>query len=236
MTTRSRPTALLPERDLDHVCFLDWVARLSGYWQHPGHRGTCRVELDRGAVLRVTDGVGDEPWPLTLVDLLEEGNYCTGLSVERLRPSLSLAALRADRVDLRLLLEADLQRRRLYPRWTDWMEAQVREDPDPRSSDIYVLRFLPEIGFDDLAVIARITRPIGQGMMWSLFVADTARATLLFAEWVDAGDHERFRALGGEFEKVFARCQGGPHHEQLGRVYALMLQHGSAQPMIGGTP
>jgi hypothetical protein len=33
-----------------------WVARLQGYWQHPTQKGTCRVELDRGAVLRVTSG------------------------------------------------------------------------------------------------------------------------------------------------------------------------------------
>lgn len=236
MATASRPTAPLSERDLDHVCFLDWVARLSGYWQHPGHLGTGRVELDRGAVLRVTDAVGDEPWPLSLVDLDEQGILCTGLTVKRLRPLLSLAALRAEHADPRLLLEAKLQRRRLYPRWIGWMEEMVREYPDARWSELYHLSFLPEIGFDDLVVIARITRPVGPAMMWSLFVADTARATLLFAEWADAGDHERFRELGGEFEKVLARCHGGPHEDQLGRVYDLMLQHGLTRPMIAGTP
>ncbi len=236
MATASRPTAPLTERDLDNVCFLDWVARLSGYWQHPGHPGTYRVELDRGAVLRVTDATDDESYPLTLVDLLEVGRFCAGLTIKRLRPLLPLAALRADLTDPRLLLEAVLQRQRLYLRWIAWIEKEVREDPDVRGSDMYILRFLPEIGFDDLAVIARLTRPVGQGMMWSLFVADTARATLLFAEWADAGDHERFSVLGGEFEKVFARCQGGPHHEQLSRVYDLMHEHGYTRPRIAGTP
>ena len=237
MATASRPTAPLTERDLDNVCFLDWLARLSGYWQHPGHPGTYRVELDRGAVLRVTEGVGDEPYPLTLIDLLENGNHCTGLTVRRLRPTFSLAALRAERNDPRLLLEAGLQRRRLYPRWTSWMETQVREDPDPRQSDMYILRFMPEISFDDLVVVARITRPVGPAMMWALFVTDTARAARLFAEWADAGDHERFKVLGGEFEKVFfCRCFRGPYHELLSRVYDVMHEHFYTKPRIAGTP
>jgi hypothetical protein len=236
MATASRPTAPLTERDLDNVCFLDWLARLSGYWQHPGHPGTYRVELDRGAVLRVTDATDDEPYPLTLLDLDEQGILCTGLTIKRLRPLLPLAALRADLTDPKLLLEADLQRRRLYPRWIGWLEEMVHEDPDVRHSDLFLLRFQPEISFDDLAVVARIITPIGPGMMWALFVADTARATQLFAEWVDAGDHERFRELGGEFEKVLAGCYGGPHHELLSRVYDLMHEHGLTRPRIAGTP
>lgn len=237
MATASRPTAPLTERDLDNVCFLDWVARLSGYWQHPGHPGTGRVVLDRGAVLRVTNAMDEEPWPLTLVDLLESGTLCTGLTVRRLRPLTPLAVLRTDLTAPRLLLEADLQRRRLYPRWIAWIEKEVREDPDVRASDMYILRFLPEIVFDDLVVIARIIRPVGPAMMWALFVTDTARAALLFAEWADAGDHERFRVLGGEFEKIFfVRCYRGPYHEQLSRVYDLMHEHCYTRPRIAGTP
>ena len=236
MATASRPTAPLTERDLDNVCFLDWLARLSGYWQHPGHPGTYRVELDRGAVLRVTNALDDEPYPLTLIDLDEEGIHGSGLSIRRQHAALALAELRAGGADARLLLEADLQRRRLYPRWIGWMETQAREDPDPRQTDMYILRFQPEIGFDDLVVLARIIRPVGPAMMWALFVADTARAALLFAEWADAGDHERFRVLGGEFEKVFARCYRGPHYQMLSRVYDLMHEHFYTKPRIAGTP
>jgi len=236
MATASRPTAPLTERDLDHVCFLDWLARLSGYWQHPGHPGTGRVELDQGAVLRVTDAVGDEPWPLTLVDLLEQGSLCTALTTKPLRPLRSLAELRADRIDPRLLLEADLQRRRLYPRWTAWMAARVREDPDVGHSDMYILRFLPEIGFDDLAVMARFIRPIGPGMMWALFTLDAWQATQLFVEWVDAGEHDRFRELGGEFEEILRIYLDKPLLGPLGRVYQMMAEHRYSNPRIAGTP
>ncbi len=236
MATAPRPTAPLTERDLDNVCFLDWVARLSGYWQHPDHRGTCRVELDRGAVLRVTNALDDEPYPLTLVDLLEQGHYCNGLTVRRLHPLTPLAVLRADLTDARLLLESVLQRRRLQPRWIAWLQQVAREDADVRQSDMYLLRFLPGISFVDLAVVARFIRPVGPAMMWALFVADTARAARLFAEWADAGDHERFRVLGGEFEKVFARCYRGPHFQMLSRVYDLMHEHHYTRPRIAGTP
>ena len=230
MATASRPTAPpLPERELDNVCFLDWLARLSGYWQHPGHPGTYRVEFDRGAVLRVTDAVGDEPYPLTLIDLDEEGIHGSGLSIRRQRPALALAELRADGADARLLLEADLQRRRLYPRWIGWLEEMAREDPDPRHSDLFLLRFQPEISFDDLAVVARTIRPVGPGLMWALFRADATKAAALFEEWVDDGDHRRFSALGGQFETVLMRSYGKPTFRQLARVNQMMVQHGYAR-------
>jgi len=108
---------------------------------------------------------------LDLVELDEQGILCTGLTVRRQRPALALAELRADGADPRLLLEADLQRRRLYPRWIEWLDQTMRENPDVRYSDLFHLSFLPEISFDDLAVIARAIRPVGPGMMWSSIAA-----------------------------------------------------------------
>jgi hypothetical protein len=236
MGTPSQPPAPLTERDLDHCCFLDWLARMEGFWHHPSPSRTWRLELDQGAVLRITAALGDEPAPLTLLDLYSQGNQMAGLTMRRVRPLVALSELRAAAVDPRLLLEATMQRRRLYPRWIAWMEGAAHEDPDVRSSDLYLLRFLPEISFDELALIARITPQIGPGMMWALAKADLARTGPLFEEWVDAGEHQRFRELGGEVYHLLVSAKDTPAFEQFGRVMHLMVEHGYLKLPIAGDP
>ena len=220
---RSSP---LTEPDLDNACFLDWLATLAGYYRVPDRRGVFRVELDRGAVLRVTDAVGDEVIPLSVVELRETGVRSGGLTVARQHPATPLAELREQFGPHRLALEAELQRRRLYPLWIRWIEEQTREPYDVRDSDMYILRFLPQPRFADLVVIARHLPRIGPGMMWSLFRASSLHAALLFDEWLDAGEPERFRDLGGAFQQLAARCVGSGIQETMARVNSVMAHYG----------
>ena len=225
-------TSTLTLRDLDNACFLDWIAFQAGYWAHPGESALCRVELDRGAVLRVTGPVADDPVSITMVEMQQQGRRRSGLSVRRMRPAVPLAQLRRRAGAQRLLLEAELQRRRLYPLWISWMEEQTQGEYDVRDSDVHVLRYLPKARFDDIAVIAKLLPSIGPGMMWSLFHLSPTKAARLMAGWAAAGEHERFRDIGVAFEEVLARYCETRLFTQLLRVNALMADHGYARRVV----
>lgn len=224
-------TSSLTLRDLDNACFLDHIAFQAGYWGYPG-TGLCRVELDRGAVLRVTDPVGDEARSITMVEMLQQGRRRSGLCVRRMRPAVPLAQLRRRAGAQRLLLEAELQRRRLYPLWIEWMKEQTREPYDVVDSDMHILRYLPKVRFDDIAVIARLLPRIGPGMLWALFHASSTKATRLMAGWAAAGEHERFRDIGDAFEEILAKYCETPLITQLLTVNALMADHGYARRVV----
>jgi hypothetical protein len=201
---------------LDNACFLDWLATLAGYYHVPDRRSVFRVELDRGAVLRVTDAVGDQVIPLSVAELREQGVRCGGLTIARQHPVTPLAELREHGASLRLALEAKLQRGRLYPLWIRWIEEQSR--------------------FDDLVVIARHLPRIGPGMMWSLFRASSLHAALLFDERLDAGEPERLRDLGGAFQELAARCVGSGIQETMERVNSAMAHYGYVGEPVDAVP
>ncbi len=219
-------TSPLTERDLDNACFLDWLAAQSGYFEFPGWRGIFRIELDRDAVLRVTEAVTDTVVPITVIELRKHGRRCGELTAARRRPALPLAELREQPDSRRLVLEATLQRRRLYPHWIRWIEAMVSDEYDAVACDHYILRFHPKPRFDDLIVIARITPWIGIGMMWSLFCASPLDTAELFEEWIAAGQPERFRDLGSAIPELVTRCADSPFGETMIRVGSVMAHYG----------
>ena len=225
-------TSPLTLRDLDNACFLDWLAFQAGFWTHPAEDGYLRIELDRGAVLRVAGAVFDEQVTITVVDLQQHGARCCGLSVQRMRPAFPLARLGRRAGAQRLLLEAELQRRRLYPLWISWVTGQSLENYDVRDSDLYMLRFLPKARFDDLVVIARLLPRIGPGLLYTLFQLNATKATRLVAAWAAAGEHERFRHVAAPFEAILAAYRETKLFPQLLKVNALMADHGYARRVV----
>lgn len=229
ITSSSSPLTL---RDLDNACFLDWIAMRAGYWIHPRESGLCRVELDRGAVLRVTGPVFNDPVSITMAEMQQHGTRRSGLTVRRMRPAAPLAQLRRRAGAQRMLLETELQRRRLYPLWIDWMVEQTQGEYDVRDSDCHILRYLPKARFDDLVVVAQLLPSIGPGLMWSLFRLSVTKATRLFARWAAAGEHERFRHIGDAFEEILVRYRETRLLTQLLEVNALMADHGYARRVV----
>ena len=229
ITSTSSPLTL---RDLDNACFLDWVAFQAGYWAHPGESALCRVELDRGAVLRVTGPVSDDSVSITMVEMQQQGRRRSGLSVRRMRPAVPLAQLRRRAGAQRLLLESELQPRRLYPLWISWMEEQTQGEYDVRDSDVHVLRYLPKARFDDIAVIAKLLPSIGPGLLYTLFQLNATKATRLVAAWAAAGEHERFRHVAAPFEAILAAYCETKLFPRLLKVNALMADHGYARRVV----
>lgn len=216
----------LTERDLDNACFLDWLASVAGYYVYRDRSGVFRIELDRDAVLRVTESVTDTVVPITVIELRKHGRRCGELTAARRRPALPLAELREQFGPHRLALETELQRRRLYPYWIRWIEATVSNEYNAVACDNYILRFHPKPRFDDLIVIARITPWIGIGMMWSLFCASPLDTAELFEEWIAAGEPERFRDLGSAIPELVTRCADSPFAETMIRVSSVMAHYG----------
>ncbi len=211
---------------LDNALFLDWFASLGGIYYQPETDAYYRLELDRGTALRVTTSLGDEPVPLSVVDVLERCyRYCP-LPVARTRPAVTLARLGRSSRARRLVLEATLQRRRLCPYWLRWIAAQSSGEYNARHCDRYILRFLPNVTFDDLVVVAQIIPWVGPGITWALFRADAVKAALLFEEWIAAGEPERFRDLGGSFQELATQYAGSAIDETLMRVNSVMAHYG----------
>lgn len=209
---------------LDNAIFLDWFASLAGIYRRSEAEAIYRLELDRGAVLRVTNYFNPTPVALTVLELLQRSGYHSPLTLARRRPAVSLTKLRRRGRARRLALEATLQRSRLYPFWLKWMTAHSPGQYDFRDNDRYILRFLPEASFDDLVVVAKHVPRVGPGLTWALFRADACNAAMLFEEWIAFGQHERFRDLAEQLPMLAADYVATPFHETFVRVAAVVAE------------
>ncbi|MES2304977.1 MAG: hypothetical protein V4558_05695 [Gemmatimonadota bacterium] len=203
---------------LDNILFLDWFASLAGIYYDQDADTYYRLQLRRGAVLRVTRSIGQQPAPLSVVDVLQRCERYSPLSIAHTRAAATLSHIGRRAGSTRLLLETTLHRRRLYPCWLGWIAARSTGEYNPRDCDRYIVRFASSATFDDLVVLAAAIPWIGPWLMYSLFKTDAGRAAQLFEEWLAAGEHGRFRDLGGHLPMLAADYVGTAVGETLMRV------------------
>lgn len=217
---------------LDNALFLDWFASLAGIYNEPEPNTYYRLQLSRGAFLQVSSCLGGPSVPLSVVEVLQRCYRYTPLPVARTRPAATLARLAKRPRSNRLVLEATMQRRRLYPLWLRWIESLAAGEFNARDCDRYLLRFQPRVAFDDLVVFAQILPWIGPGLMWALFRADAVKAAELFEAWLAAGEHGRFRDLGHHLPLLAPRYDGTPIYQTFLRVGVVLIDRGDAAEKI----
>lgn len=218
------PTTSLPPRQLlDHVGFRDWIATHAGFYHVPSDIGLVCVAIDRGGPLRVTKPLSGDPLPLTIIDVLTTGHYVTGLDVERTLPALPLAKLRRRQGGRRLALETQLQRKRLLPRWHDWLRAAADAKEAVFGLDLWALKHLRSASFAELAHMAGQLPTIGSRMMWALVRADAGRAVTLFLHWAGSGEHARFHGLGDTVVQIVGASVDSPYHAEYLRLLTLVV-------------
>jgi ABC-type transporter Mla MlaB component len=218
------PTTSLPPRQLlDHVGFRDWVATRAGFYFMPGGISLVAVALDRGGPLRITKPLSGDPLPLTIIEVLEKGRYVTGLDVARVIPALSLTKLRRRRGVRRLVLETELQRKRLLPRWLDWLRGAAEAEDAVLGLDLWALKHLRSASFAELAYMAGQLPSIGSRMVWALVRADAGRAVALFLHWVSSGEHTRLHGLGDTMIQIAEASVDSPYHAEYLRLLELVV-------------
>lgn len=218
------PTTSLPPRQLlDHVGFRDWIATHAGFYHVPSDIGLVCVAIDRGGPLRVTKPLSGDPLPLSIIDVLTTGHYVTGLDVERTLPALPLAKLRRRQGGRRLALETQLQRKRLLPRWHDWLRAAADAKEAVFGLDLWALKHLRSASFAELAHMAGQLPTIGSRMMWALVHTDAERAVALFLHWALSGEHRRFAGIGEQLMLMVEASASTPYAAEYARLLTLLV-------------
>lgn len=213
------PTTSLPSRQLlDHVGFRDWVATRAGFYHMPDGGGLISVALDRGGPLRVTKPLSGDPLPLTILEVFDKGRYVTGLDVARTIPALSLTKLRRRQGLRRLMLETELQRKRLLPLWLQWLADAAKAKDAVLGLDLWALKHLRSATFAELAYMAGLIPTIGSRMVWALVRADAGRAVELFLHWANAGEHAHFHGLGDTLTEIVEASVDSPYHAEYLRL------------------
>ncbi|MBP6444244.1 MAG: hypothetical protein KA267_09510 [Gemmatimonadales bacterium] len=213
----------LPTRQmLDHIGFRDWIANRAGFYTVPDRAALICVALDRGGPLRITDPVSGEALPLSIVDVLATGRFVTGLDIDRTMPAAPLPTLRRRRGGTRFVLETEMQRKRLLPRWIDWLRWAAAEKESVFGLDVWVLRYLRKATFDELAFMAQWPPSIGPRMLWAMVRANPERAITLFLRWATTGEHARFHGLGESLSVLVEGSVGTPYAERYARLLTLL--------------
>ena len=218
------PSTSIPDaRLIDHIGFRDWLATHAGFYHMPTDNTLVCVAMDRGGPFRVTKPLSGDPLPLTIIDVLTTGHYVTGLDVARTIPALPLAKLRRRQGGRRLALETQLQRRRLLPRWLDWLRTAADAKEAVFGLDLWALKHLRTATFAELAHMAGLLPTIGSRMMWALVRADAGRAVTLFLQWAASGEHARFHGLGDTVAQIVGASVDSPYHAEYLRWLALVV-------------
>lgn len=217
------PIALSSQQLLNHIGFRDWIATKAGFYVMPGERGLVCVALDRGGPLRITSALMGEALPFSILDVLSAGQLVTGLAIERTIPALPLPTLRRRRNARRLVLETELQRKRLLPHWLEWLRGAASAEEAVYGLDLWAMRHIRTATFDELAFMAQWPPAIGSRMLWALVHADAGRAVALFLHWATTGEHARFHGLGEPLSLMADGSVGTPHAEQYARLLELVV-------------
>ena len=218
------PATTLPANQLiDHIGFRDWIAQYAGLYAMPGETGMVAVALDRGGPLRITQPLMQQPVACTILDVIDTGQYLTGIGVERTTPAVRLATLRRRRGARRLLLETQLQRKRLLPRWLNWLKGAAEAKESVFGMDLWAMRHLRRATFDELAFMAQWPPSLGSRMMWALVHTDAGRAVALFLHWALSGEQRRFAGIGEQLTLVVEASASTPHAAEYARLLTLLV-------------
>jgi hypothetical protein len=211
-------------RDLDNIFFLEWMARLAGVYTTPdGIR--VRVRVHRGAYLEVRSVHADRVASYTLHDLMATSVYTAQLSVREMRGVRPISRLEPDP---RLRLAAERQRRRLWPRFIACVDqANQRTDTDiTAAGDDYVLRFISDITFRDLAWFASRLPQIGAGCFGFLFGRSPVQATRLVEQWIAGGEVDRLARIGDGMREMLSGLWGMRVMPRLWKIQDALLAAG----------